>query len=403
MKRDLSKMTCIEDLRRVAQRKVPKMFYDYADSGSWTETTYRENSSDFQHIKLRQKVLVDMENRSLATKMIGQEVKMPVAIAPTGFTGMQHADGEILAARAAEKFGVPFTLSTMSICSIEDVAENTSAPFWFQLYVMRDREFMEDLIRRAKEAKCSALMLTADLQVLGQRHKDIKNGLSAPPKPTLMNLLNLATKPEWCMKMLNTERRTFRNIVGHAKNVGDLSSLSSWTSEQFDPRLSWDDVARIKDLWGGKLIIKGIMEPEDAVLAARSGADALVVSNHGGRQLDGAPSSIAALSDIVQAVRAENSKIEIWLDSGIRSGQDVLKAIALGANGTMIGRAFLYGLGAYGEDGVRRALELIYKECDTTMAFCGHTDINQVTQDILVKGSFEHLKTSAPFIAPLPW
>ena len=385
MKRDLSKMTCIEDLRRVAQRKVPKMFYDYADSGSWTETTYRENSSDFQHIKLRQKVLVDMENRSLATKMIGQEVKMPVAIAPTGFTGMQHADGEILAARAAEKFGVPFTLSTMSICSIEDVAENTSAPFWFQLYVMRDREFMEDLIRRAKEAKCSALMLTADLQVLGQRHKDIKNGLSAPPKPTLMNLLNLATKPEWCMKMLNTERRTFRNIVGHAKNVGDLSSLSSWTAEQFDPRLSWDDVARIKDLWGGKLIIKGIMEPEDAELAVKSGADALIVSNHGGRQLDGAPSTIKALPDVVSAV---GSDIEVWLDSGIRSGQDILKAWALGARGTMIGRAFLYGLGAYGEEGVTRALEILYKEMDISMAFTGHRNIHDVTEDILVKGTY---------------
>ena len=385
MKRDLSKMTCIEDLRRVAQRKVPKMFYDYADSGSWTETTYRENSSDFQHIKLRQKVLVDMENRSLATKMIGQEVKMPVAIAPTGFTGMQHADGEILAARAAEKFGVPFTLSTMSICSIEDVAENTSAPFWFQLYVMRDREFMEDLIRRAKEAKCSALMLTADLQVLGQRHKDIKNGLSAPPKPTLMNLLNLATKPEWCMKMLNTERRTFRNIVGHAKNVGDLSSLSSWTSEQFDPRLSWDDVARIKALWGGKLIIKGIMEPEDAEMAVKSGADALVVSNHGGRQLDGAVSSIKALPDVVSAV---GSDIEVWLDSGIRSGQDILKAWALGARGTLIGRAFLYGLGAYGEEGVTRALEILYKEMDISMAFTGHRNIQDVTKDILVKGTY---------------
>ena len=385
MKRDLSKMTCIEDLRRVAQRKVPKMFYDYADSGSWTETTYRENSSDFQHIKLRQKVLVDMENRSLATKMIGQEVKMPVAIAPTGFTGMQHADGEILAARAAEKFGVPFTLSTMSICSIEDVAENTSAPFWFQLYVMRDREFMEDLIRRAKEAKCSALMLTADLQVLGQRHKDIKNGLSAPPKPTLMNLLNLATKPEWCMKMLNTERRTFRNIVGHAKNVGDLSSLSSWTSEQFDPRLSWDDVARIKDLWGGKLILKGIMEPEDAEMAVKSGADALVVSNHGGRQLDGAVSSIKALPDVVSAV---GSDIEVWLDSGIRSGQDILKAWALGARGTLIGRAFLYGLGAYGEEGVTRALEILYKEMDISMAFTGHRNIQDATKDILVKGTY---------------
>ena len=385
MKRDLSKMTCIEDLRRVAQRKVPRMFYDYADSGSWTESTYRANSSDFQDIKFRQRVLVDMEGRSLATKMIGEEVKMPLAIAPTGFTGMQHADGEILAARAAEKFGVPFSLSTMSICSIEDVAENTSAPFWFQLYVMRDREFMENLIKRAQAAKCSALILTADLQVLGQRHKDIKNGLSAPPKPTIANMINLATKPEWCMKMLNTERRTFRNIVGHAKNVGDLSSLSSWTAEQFDPRLSWDDVARIKDLWGGKLIIKGIMEPEDAELAVKSGADALIVSNHGGRQLDSAPSTIKALPDVVSAV---GSDIEVWLDSGIRSGQDILKAWALGARGTMIGRAFLYGLGAYGEEGVTRALEILYKEMDISMAFTGHRDIHNVTEDILVKGTY---------------
>ena len=385
MKRDLSKMTCIEDLRRVAQRKVPRMFYDYADSGSWTESTYRANSSDFQDIKFRQRVLVDMEGRSLATKMIGEEVKMPLAIAPTGFTGMQHADGEILAARAAEKFGVPFSLSTMSICSIEDVAENTSAPFWFQLYVMRDREFMENLIKRAQAAKCSALILTADLQVLGQRNKDIKNGLSAPPKPTIANMINLATKPEWCMKMLNTERRTFRNIVGHAKNVGDLSSLSSWTAEQFDPRLRWDDVARIKDLWGGKLIIKGIMEPEDAELAVKSGADALIVSNHGGRQLDGAPSTIKALPDVVSAV---GSDIEVWLDSGIRSGQDILKAWALGARGTMIGRAFLYGLGAYGEEGVTRALEILYKEMDISMAFTGHRDIHNVTEDILVKGTY---------------
>ena len=385
MKRDLSKMTCIEDLRRVAQRKVPRMFYDYADSGSWTESTYRANSSDFQDIKFRQRVLVDMEGRSLATKMIGEEVKMPLAIAPTGFTGMQHADGEILAARAAEKFGVPFSLSTMSICSIEDVAENTSAPFWFQLYVMRDREFMENLIKRAQAAKCSALILTADLQVLGQRNKDIKNGLSAPPKPTIANMINLATKPEWCMKMLNTERRTFRNIVGHAKNVGDLSSLSSWTAEQFDPRLSWDDVARIKDMWGGKLIIKGIMEPEDAELAVKSGADALIVSNHGGRQLDGAPSTIKALPDVVSAV---GSDIEVWLDSGIRSGQDILKAWALGARGTMIGRAFLYGLGAYGEEGVTRALEILYKEMDISMAFTGHRDIHNVTEEILIKGTY---------------
>ncbi|WP_201591844.1 alpha-hydroxy acid oxidase [Psychrobacter fozii] len=388
----LKKITEIEDLRRIAERKVPRMFYDYVDSGSWTETTYRSNETDFDRIKLRQRVLVDMDNRSLATQMIGESVKMPVAIAPTGFTGMIWADGEIHAARAAEKFGVPFSLSTMSICSIEDVAENTSAPFWFQLYVMRDQDFMANLIQRAKDANCSALILTADLQVMGQRHKDIKNGLSAPPKPTLANIINLMTKPQWCMNMLGTKRHNFGNIVGHAKGVEDLSSLSSWTAEQFDPRLSWDDVARIKDAWGGKLIIKGIMEPEDAIMAARSGADALVVSNHGGRQLDGALSSISALSDIVQAVHAENSDIEVWLDSGIRSGQDVLKAISLGAKGTMIGRAFLYGLGAYGEDGVRRALELIYNECDISMAFCGHTDINNVTDDILVKGTYENLK-----------
>ncbi|MGE6245541.1 alpha-hydroxy acid oxidase [Psychrobacter proteolyticus] len=388
----LKKVTEIEDLRRVAERKVPRMFYDYVDSGSWTETTYRSNETDFDRIKLRQRVLVDMDNRSLATQMIGESVNMPVAIAPTGFTGMMWADGEIHAARAAEKFGVPFSLSTMSICSIEDIATHTSKPFWFQLYVMRDQNYMANLIQRAKDANCSALILTADLQVMGQRHKDIKNGLSAPPKPTLTNIINLMTKPQWCMNMLGTKRRSFGNIVGHAKGVEDLSSLSSWTEEQFDPRLSWDDVARIKDMWGGKLIIKGIMEPEDAIMAARSGADALVVSNHGGRQLDGALSSISALSDIVQAVHAENSDIEVWLDSGIRSGQDVLKAIALGAKGTMIGRAFLYGLGAYGEDGVRRALEIIYKECDISMAFCGHTDINKVTDDILVKGTYENLK-----------
>ena len=392
--KDLKKITEIEDLRRVAERKVPRMFYDYVDSGSWTETTYRNNETDFDRIKLRQRVLVNMEGRSLATDMLGSKVKMPVAIAPTGFTGMMWADGEIHAARAAEKFGVPFSLSTMSICSIEDIATHTSKPFWFQLYVMRDHDYVANLIQRAKDANCSALILTADLQVLGQRHKDIKNGLSAPPRPTLANIVNLMTKPQWCMNMLGTKRHSFGNIVGHAKGVDDLSSLTAWTEEQFDPRLSWDDVARIKDMWGGKLIIKGIMEPEDAIMAARSGADALVVSNHGGRQLDGALSSISALSDIVQAVHAENSDIEVWLDSGIRSGQDVLKARALGAKGTMIGRAFLYGLGAYGEDGVRRALEIIHKECDLSMAFCGHTDINKVTNDILVKGTYENLKVA---------
>ena len=399
MSKNLKKITSIEDLRRIARWKVPKMFYDYVAAGSWTETTLRANTQDFHLIKLIQKVLVDMSGRTLETTMIGQNVKMPVAIAPTGLTGMVHADGEIHAARAAETFGIPFTLSTMSICSIEDVAEHTAAPFWFQLYVMRDRTFMENLIKRAQHAKCSALMLTVDLQVLGQRHKDIKNGLSTPPKPTLSNLLNLATKPEWGINMLITERRTFRNIIGHAKNVADISSLASWTAEQFDPRLSWEDVARIKDLWGGKLILKGIMNAEDAEKAAQSGADALIVSNHGGRQLDGTPSAISALPDIVSAA---GSQIEVWLDSGIRSGQDILKAIALGAKGTLIGRAFLYGLGAYGEDGVRRCLEILYHELDTSMAFCGHTDIKNVGRDILVPGSYPVAGQYWPDAASVP-
>ncbi|MFJ1300251.1 L-lactate dehydrogenase [Pseudomonadota bacterium AL_CKDN230030165-1A_HGKHYDSX7] len=385
MSQDLSKITCIEDLRVIAQKRVPRMFYDYADSGAWTEGTYRANQEDFQKIKLRQRVAVDMEGRSLRTTMAGIDTVMPMAIAPTGLTGMQHADGEILAAQAAADFGVPFTLSTMSICSIEDVAQATGKPFWFQLYVMRDREFCANLIDRAKAAGCSALVLTLDLQILGQRHKDIKNGLSTPPKPTLRNLINLATKPRWCMSMLGTQRRTFGNIVGHAKGVSDLSSLSSWTAEQFDPRLSWDDVKWIKDRWGGKIILKGILDPEDAELAAQSGADALIVSNHGGRQLDGALSSIAVLPSIVQAA---GSRIEVWLDGGIRGGQDILKSVALGARGTMIGRAFLYGLGAYGQAGVTRALEILYKEMDVTMALCGRKNISQVDHSILVPGTY---------------
>jgi L-lactate dehydrogenase (cytochrome) len=330
-------------------------------------------------------VAVDMSNRALRTTMAGQDVAMPVALAPTGLTGMQHADGEILAARAAEAFGVPFTLSTMSICSIEDVAAHTTKPFWFQLYVMRDRGFIERLIDRAKAAKCSALMLTLDLQILGQRHKDVKNGLSAPPKPTLANLLNLATKPRWCLGMLGTKRRQFGNIVGHVQGVADMSSLSEWTAQQFDPRLSWADVEWIKQRWGGRLILKGILDPEDARLAADSGADALIVSNHGGRQLDGAPSSINALPGVVDAV---GSRIEVWMDGGIRSGQDVLKAVALGARGVLIGRPFLYGLGAMGEAGVRTALEIIRKELDLTMAFCGRTDIRQVDKNILLPGTY---------------
>ena len=381
---DLSKITTIEDLRVLAERRVPRMFYDYADSGSWTEGTYRANEADFHTIKLRQRVAVNMENRSTATTMVGQAAKMPVAIAPVGLTGMQHADGEIHAARAAEKFGIPFTLSTMSICSIEDIAESTSAPFWFQLYMMRDRGAMVRMIARAKAAKCSALVLTLDLQVIGQRHKDIKNGLTAPPRPTLRNILNLATKPGWCLGMAGTKRHTFRNLVGHVQGVSDMNSLAAWTNEQFDPRLSWEDVRWVKQQWGGKLILKGIMDVEDAKLAVAAGADAIVVSNHGGRQLDGAPSSISALPAIVDAV---GTQTEVWMDGGIRSGQDVLKAWALGARGTMIGRAMAYSLGAAGEAGVTKALQILHKELDVTMAFCGHTNIQTVDRNILLPGT----------------
>lgn len=379
-------ITTIEDLRVLAKKRVPRMFYDYADSGSWTESTYRANESDFQSIKLRQRVAVNMENRSTATQMIGQNVAMPVAIAPTGLTGMQHADGEILGARAAKKFGIPFTLSTMSICSIEDVSAGTGGhPFWFQLYVMKDRDFIERLIDRAKAANCSALVLTLDLQILGQRHKDLKNGLSAPPKPTLATILNLMTKPRWGLGMLGTKRHGFGNIVGHVKGVENMGSLSEWTAKQFDPGLNWGDVEWIKKRWGGKLILKGIQDVEDAKLAVNSGADALIVSNHGGRQLDGAESSIRALPHIVDAV---GSQIEVHMDGGIRSGQDVLKARALGAKGTYIGRSFLYGLGAMGEEGVTKALQIIHRELDLTMAFCGHTNIETVDKSILLPGTF---------------
>ena len=379
-------ITNIEDLRVLAQKRVPRMFYDYADSGSYTEGTYRANTADFQTIKLRQRVAVNMANRSTRTSMVGQDVAMPVAIAPTGLTGMQHADGEILGALAAKKFGIPFTLSTMSICSIEDVAEATGRhPFWFQTYTMKDRNFVEKLIDRAKAANCSALVLTLDLQIMGQRHKDLKNGLSAPPKLTIPNMLNMATKPRWGLGMLGTRRRGFGNLIGHITGVSDMSSLSAWTSEQFDPSLNWGDIEWIKKRWGGKLILKGIQDVEDAQLAANSGADALIVSNHGGRQLDGAPSSISCLPAIVEAV---GNRIEVHMDGGIRSGQDVLKARALGARGTYIGRAFLYGLGAMGEAGVTRALEIIHKELDITMAFCGHTQIDTVDKAILLPGTF---------------
>jgi L-lactate dehydrogenase (cytochrome) len=374
-------ITCVEDLRLLAKKRVPRMFYDYADSGAWTESTYRANETDFHGIGFRQRVAVNMENRSTRTKMVGIDVAMPVAIAPTGLTGMQHADGEILGAQAAEAFGIRFTLSTMSICSIEDIRAHTKAPFWFQVYVLKDRDFMLRLIDRAKAAGCDALVVTLDLQILGQRHKDIKNGLSAPPKLTLPNIMNMATKPGWCLGMLGTKRRGFGNIVGHVTGVDDMSSLSAWTAQQFDPSLNWNDLEWIKARWGGKIILKGIIDPEDAKIAAKIGADAIIVSNHGGRQLDGAMTSIKALPLIQDAV---GGQIEIHMDGGIRSGQDVLRAKALGAQGTYIGRSFLYGLGAMGREGVTKTLEMIHKELDISMAFCGRTDINNVDQSILI-------------------
>ena len=376
-------ITCIEDLRVLHQRRVPKMFYDYAESGSWTERTFRRNEEAFTEIRLRQRVAKDISQRSIAGTMLGESQRMPVALAPTGLTGMQHANGEILAAQAAEAFGVPFTLSTMSICSLEDVAEHTEKPFWFQLYVMKDRDFIRALIERAKNAGCSALVLTLDLQIIGQRHKDLKNQMTAPPKLTLANLINMATKPRWCAGMLTTRRHSFGNVMGHAKGVENLTSLSAWSAEQLDPSLSWDDVAWVKEQWGGKLILKGIMDAEDAVIAANLGIDAIIVSNHGGRQLDGAPASIEVLPEIVAAV---NGACEVWLDGGIRSGQDVFKAKALGADATLIGKAFLNGLGAGGKAGVTQCLEIIEKELDLTMAFCGKTDLGEVRDDVLYTG-----------------
>ena len=365
-------ITCIDDLRHLHRRRTPRMFYDYAESGSYTEQTFRENTEDFAQLRLRQKVAVDMSGRSTASTMAGEPVAMPVALAPVGLTGMQAADGEIKAARAAEKFGVPFTLSTMSICSIEDVAAHTTKPFWFQVYTLKDDDFMRRLFERARAAKCSAIVITVDLQLLGQRHKDLRNGLSAPPKFTLKSMANLATKWAWGLEMLGTKRRFFGNIVGHAKGVTDPTSLSSWTAEAFDLTLDWKRIAKFKEMWGGKVILKGILDAEDARMALSVGADAIVVSNHGGRQLDGAISSIRALPGIVDAV---GDKVEVWMDSGIRSGQDVLKALAMGARGTMIGRAYVYGLGAMGEAGVTKALQVIHKELDTTMALCGERNV----------------------------
>lgn len=374
-------ITCIDDLKWLHKRRAPKMFYDYAESGSWTEQTFRENVSDFEKIRLRQRVAVDMSNRTTASTMIGRDVSLPVSLAPVGLLGMQNADGEIKAARAAEKFGVPYTLSTMSICSIEDVREHTKAPFWFQLYVMRDEEFVDNIIARAKNAGVDALVITLDLQILGQRHKDLKNGLSAPPKPTLKTMMDLSTKWAWGLEMLGTKRRTFRNIVGHAKSATDMSSLSSWTAEQFEPRLDWSMIARLKEKWGGKVILKGVLDVEDAKKCVEVGADAIIVSNHGGRQLDGALSSIRMLPSIVAAV---GDQTEVWLDSGIRSGQDILKALALGAKGTMIGRAYVYGLGAMGEKGVTTALQVLQKELDISMALCGKRDVKDLDRDVLL-------------------
>ncbi|MEE2932819.1 MAG: alpha-hydroxy acid oxidase [Pseudomonadota bacterium] len=373
-------ITCVEDQRQIAKRKVPKMFYDYADTGSWTESTYNLNEKDFEKIRFRQRVGIDVSSRSTRMTMLGQDLPMPTALAPIGMAGMQYPDGEILSAKAAEDFGIPFTLSTMSICSIEDVASNTSMPFWFQLYVMRDRAFMKRLISRAEAAQCSALMVTLDLQILAQRHKDVQNGLSAPPKLNLKNFLNICTKPNWCFQMLKTKRRNFGNIFGHVKGIDDMSSLSDWVTSQFDPSLDWKDVSEIRSIWDGKLILKGIMDREDAIAAVQAGADAIVVSNHGGRQLDGTISSIDALPRILDVV---GNKCEVWMDGGIRSGQDILRAVALGATGTLIGRAFLYGLGASGQNGVCQTLEILRKELDLTMGLCGLKNLADVDKSIL--------------------
>ena len=373
-------ITNIDDLKQIYRRRVPKMFFDYAESGSWSEQTFRDNVNDFADIRLRQRVAVDMSGRHTQSRMIGHDVAMPVALAPVGLTGLQSADGEIKAARAAEAFGVPFTLSTMSICSIEEVAAKTTKPFWFQLYVMRDRDFMRRLMQRAKDAGCSALVITLDLQVLGQRHKDLKNGLSAPPKITPANFLDMATKWAWGIEMLSAQRRNFGNIVGHVKGISDTTSLSAWTAEQFDPKLDWNDVKEIREMWDGKVILKGILDEEDAKLGLNVGADAIIVSNHGGRQLDGAQSAIRMLPKILDAV---GDKIEVHMDSGIRSGQDVLKALALGAKGTYIGRSFVYGLGAMGQQGVTKALEIIQKELETRLALCGCRTIGELSRDIL--------------------
>lgn len=373
-------ITCVEDLREIYKRRVPKMFIDYAESGSYSEQTLHWNREDLQKIKLKQKILTDVSKRDTKTTIAGKPVNVPLVLAPIGLCGMQHANGEILAAKAAAEAGIPFTLSTMSVCSIEDVASETNKPFWFQLYVMKDRTFIRNLIARAAAAKCSALVLTVDLQLLAQRHRDIKNGLTVPPKMKLANILDIMTKPRWAMGILGTKRRSFGNLVGHVKGLTNTGSLGAWTAEQFDPALNWEDVKWIRKLWKGKLIIKGIMEVSDAQLALKHGADGIVVSNHGGRQLDGAPSSISALPKIVDAVGA---KTEILFDGGVRTGQDLMRGLALGAKGAMIGRAFVYGLGANGQQGVKTAIECIRKELDMSMALCGVNKISEIDERVL--------------------
>ena len=378
----LRAMTCIEDLRQTARRKVPRAFFDYAEAGSYSQETLAANRADLERIKLRQRILVDMSQRDLSTTIIGEKAALPLALAPIGLCGMQHGDGEILACRAAQKAGIPFTLSTMSICSIEDVAQATGKPFWFQLYVMRDRGFVKALIERAAAAKCSALVLTVDLQVLGQRHCDVRNGMTVPPQLKLANVIDIMTKPAWAFSILRGKRKTFGNLAGHVKGMENVNSLAQWTASQFDPTLSWKDVEWVRSLWPGKLILKGILDVEDARIAAKTGAAALIVSNHGGRQLDGAPSSISALPKIAEAV---GSEIEVMFDGGIRTGADLMRALAFGARSCMIGRSYIYGLGAGGEAGVAKAIEYLGKELDVTMALCGVKNVRDIDRKVIAQ------------------
>lgn len=376
-------MTCIEDLRQLARRKVPRAFFDYADGGSYNEETLRANRTDLEAIRLRQRVLVDVSSRNLATTVVGQEIAAPFALAPVGLTGMQHGDGEILAAQAANEAGIPYILSTMSICSIEDVAKATGKPFWFQLYVIHDRDFTKDILERAKVAKCNVLVLTVDLQVLGQRHRDIRNGMTVPPEIRVKNIIDIASKPAWAWSILKGKRKTFGNLAGHVKNMGNINQLAQWTNQQFDPALNWKDVEWIKKIWPGKLIIKGILDPEDARIAVKLGADAIVVSNHGGRQLDGALSSISALPNVVDAV---GSDIEVLFDSGIRTGADILRALGLGARACLIGRAYIYGLGAGGKAGVAKAIDILKNELSVAMALTGTNSVREIVRDVIVGG-----------------